>query len=368
MKFNVGDRVRFLNDVGGGRITRIERNLVYVMGQDGFELPVSDSEIIAISTASDTSLQNQTEKIDNPYDKQFLTKGDIGLDEMRLEEEEEEDTDLASINFVEIPNDPKDENGNLLGLFFGFIPNNQGDKTNSGQQLYLINDSPYRVLYTLSKWEEDALIPLRAGFLYPDTKEFVISLKKEEINLGITLNLQCLFFKNKSFTPQQPEYFDYKLNPTKFYRTGSFTDNVFFDVEAMIVSVVDSKKEAILESITHKAVEESIAKKDMQEPTLLKKKLPPPIEEVDLHIGELVSNAKELKPAEILEIQMARFKVTLEGALKAKAKKIVFIHGVGNGKLKHELRKELDSNYPKLRYQDASFREYGYGATMVFIP
>jgi dsDNA-specific endonuclease/ATPase MutS2 len=50
-----------------------------------------------------------------------------------------------------------------------------------------------------------------------------------------------------------------------------------------------------------------------------------------------------------------------------KSKKIVFIHGVGNGKLKHELRRILDAEYKNLRYQDASFKEYGFGATMVLL-
>ncbi|MFP4019887.1 MAG: Smr/MutS family protein [Bacteroidales bacterium] len=46
---------------------------------------------------------------------------------------------------------------------------------------------------------------------------------------------------------------------------------------------------------------------------------------------------------------------------------MVFIHGVGNGRLRYELRKSLDKDYPDLDYQDASFQEYGYGATLVFL-
>ena len=68
-----------------------------------------------------------------------------------------------------------------------------------------------------------------------------------------------------------------------------------------------------------------------------------------------------------MDIQISRFTIALDGAIRGKTKKIVFIHGVGNGKLKYEIRKTLDSKYPKLRYQDASFKEYGYGATMVML-
>jgi dsDNA-specific endonuclease/ATPase MutS2 len=91
------------------------------------------------------------------------------------------------------------------------------------------------------------------------------------------------------------------------------------------------------------------------------------VEEVDLHIHELVDNPNDYTPGQMIEIQLARFKVALEGGIKGKTRKMVFIHGVGNGRLKHEIRKELEKNYSKYRYQDASFREYGFGATMVFL-
>ena len=36
----VGDIVRFLNAVGGGKVTKIEGNIAYVEEPDGFETPV----------------------------------------------------------------------------------------------------------------------------------------------------------------------------------------------------------------------------------------------------------------------------------------------------------------------------------------
>ena len=57
----------------------------------------------------------------------------------------------------------------------------------------------------------------------------------------------------------------------------------------------------------------------------------------------------------------------MEANTKNKGRRIVFIHGVGNGTLKTELRKQLERKYKGINYQDASFREYGYGATMVII-
>ena len=43
---HIGDEVRFLDSVGGGRITRIDaiRKLVYVEDADGFEIPTPISQ------------------------------------------------------------------------------------------------------------------------------------------------------------------------------------------------------------------------------------------------------------------------------------------------------------------------------------
>lgn len=47
--------------------------------------------------------------------------------------------------------------------------------------------------------------------------------------------------------------------------------------------------------------------------------------------------------------------------------KIVFIHGKGEGVLRKEIEKQLKTKYRQHYFQDASFREYGFGATMVTI-
>ena len=46
---NIGDKVRFLNDVGGGKITAIRPGgIVLVEDEDGFEMPILQSEVVVI--------------------------------------------------------------------------------------------------------------------------------------------------------------------------------------------------------------------------------------------------------------------------------------------------------------------------------
>ena len=53
--------------------------------------------------------------------------------------------------------------------------------------------------------------------------------------------------------------------------------------------------------------------------------------------------------------------------LRHPGQKIVFIHGNGDGVLRRALLKELNYRYKGHDVADASFREYGFGATMVTI-
>lgn len=47
--------------------------------------------------------------------------------------------------------------------------------------------------------------------------------------------------------------------------------------------------------------------------------------------------------------------------------KIVFIHGKGEGVLRKAVLDELKRKYKNCEAQDASFREYGFGATLVTV-
>ncbi|MFO8000219.1 MAG: DUF2027 domain-containing protein, partial [Marinilabilia sp.] len=52
-----GDKVRFLNDVGGGVVTRVEGKTIYVEDEIGFEVPMPVSEIVVVEKMEDASTE-----------------------------------------------------------------------------------------------------------------------------------------------------------------------------------------------------------------------------------------------------------------------------------------------------------------------
>lgn len=88
--------------------------------------------------------------------------------------------------------------------------------------------------------------------------------------------------------------------------------------------------------------------------------------EIDLHIHELVDKPKTLNNTEMIEIQVHRLERFIQSCIDQSVSKFVIIHGVGQGVLRTEIRKVLES-HGNIEYRDADFREYGAGATQAII-
>lgn len=86
--------------------------------------------------------------------------------------------------------------------------------------------------------------------------------------------------------------------------------------------------------------------------------------EIDLHIESLLESHVGMSNAEILTLQLKELKNFYKRAIDKHIRKLVIIHGVGEGVLKDEVRLFL-SKKEGIDYYDADFREYGKGATAV---
>lgn len=87
--------------------------------------------------------------------------------------------------------------------------------------------------------------------------------------------------------------------------------------------------------------------------------------EVDLHIYELIDDLRGISNGDMLRIQLGHFRKKMAEARKKGIEKIVFIHGVGEGVLRSEIRHALLRYEEVVEVLDASYEKYGAGATEV---
>jgi len=102
----------------------------------------------------------------------------------------------------------------------------------------------------------------------------------------------------------------------------------------------------------------------VQEKTGAKK--PMDVWEIDLHIESLLDSHLGMSNAAILSTQLNEFKNFFKRAKSNHIRKIIAIHGVGEGVLKDEIRLFLTKK-DGVEFYDADFREYGKGATAIEI-
>ena len=154
------------------------------------------------------------------------------------------------------------------------------------------------------------------------------------------------------------------FNAVKLSKSSSYLDTPLLSFPAHLMPLHQDTMELAIKQLKDQKKVES--KHQNPKSHLKSPKKDSNIIEVDLHIEALLDDISGLSKKEMLDHQTKVFEDTIAEYKDQKGKRIVFIHGVGNGRLKPDLRKTLERKY-KMDYQDASFREYGYGATMVIV-
>jgi len=336
MAVKAGDIVRFLNTTGGGIVTRKDGQLVYVEDEDGFEIPIMVNEVVVIEQKNEKQKQEQPEKDLVPED------------DYKYEETGDDD-------------DPC--------FYVAILAGEESGSESGSVRIAIVNDTNYFAQYVIADvLNDDESSVLFVGTIEPNTKlplDKKSLLQLDDKKWRIQLNF---YKRDKAFKYLPSVCTELKLKASRFLKENSFMVNDYFHESAVLLPVIKKEFDKKLEQLTDQQINQVIQEKEKKPVRkTYAKRNEPGILEVDLHIHELVDSVKGLSNSEMLEIQMNRFKHVMEENKQNRGRKLVFIHGVGNGTLKTEIRKTLDRQYKKHNYQDASFQEYGYGATMVII-
>lgn len=89
--------------------------------------------------------------------------------------------------------------------------------------------------------------------------------------------------------------------------------------------------------------------------------------EFDLHLEALFPKHAPSRNQESLNIQLEYAARVIQKATDVRVRNLVFIHGMGQGILREELRNMLSQRFPNVEYFDGDYMRYGQGATEVII-
>lgn len=382
-KVKIGDTVRYLNAAGGGIVRRIEGKVAWVEGEDGFELPTPLVECIPVEEG-DSFIPGYKKPSPPKHEEPQKRNSSQQKEESSFQEKE---PTIAQKPATPMPHllTPEREGGNELSIYLAWLPVEANQFGSTPLECYLINDSNYMLHYQLWAGDGSEMYRLIAeGELERDTKLFIEELPVDQIYTREKLRLSYIPFKReRSFVAKPAQTILVGLNMLRLIKKHAYQPNDFFDEDALVVPIVEKDSPCGKNKLTKEelqAVAEEMAEpnkdaiqegnrrgnRPAREPRRGKRQLDPPLE-VDLHMHHLVETTAGLTPTDMLQMQLTEFRTVMNDVIHNKGQRVVFIHGKGDGVLRKAILDELKAKFPKVYVQDASFKEYGFGATMVTI-
>ena len=368
----IGDKVRYLNAVGGGIVKSFKnKDIVWVEEEDGFETPALLRECIVVEADNKkpVKVNNNTFTADSVFVNDVDVKVIAGQarNDKNIQACNDNSVKEEKYEIVELPGKEK------LNIFLAYLPLDIKMIGKCPYEVFLINDSNYYLFFNYMNRQNNAWNSRFTGIIEPNTRLFIEEFTKDQLNDLEKICIQFIAFKkDKPYSLKNAYSIELRIDGVKFYKLHCFRENDFFEDDALIYPVVVNdvaERELLIsasdlqEVMTQKVKAES----SYRRPAPIKKERIQPIIEVDLHINQLLDSSAGMSNTEIITVQLAKFNKTLEENKNKKGQKIVFIHGKGEGVLRNAILSELKLKYKSFTVQDASFKEYGFGATMVTI-
>ena len=359
----IGDKVRFLSEVGGGVVTGFQgKDMVLVEDADGFDIPMPIKECVVI----DTDDYNMKRKPVAPAPKQEVVSAKAKGASVKVRQDEEEDERPITYRPAER------KGGDILNVMLAFVPQDLKAISATAFDSYLINDSNFTLYFTYLTAEGSNWRVRSHGTVEPNTKFYIEEFEKSALNELERVAVQFIAFKdNKSFLFKPAVSVELRIDTVKFYKLHTFRESIFFEEPSLIYDIVRDDVPVKQVFVSAEDIKDALLQKKEPEPQMAKqpqpKKVKSEIVEIDLHAHELLDTTAGMSNSEILNYQLDVFRKTLEEYKNKKGQKIVFIHGKGDGVLRKSILQELKYKYKNYESQDASFREYGFGATLVII-
>ena len=405
----IGDQVRFLNEVGGGKITGFQgKNIVLIEDEDGFDIPMLRSQVVVIETNANNF------EIKRPTPNPSRNGGEKAGAQLSSSDE------VLPITGERRGGLPPQERkgGDLLNVCLAFVPENTRELTDTRFEAYIVNDSNYYISVVFANNQGAAWHLHWQGTIEPNTKQLVEIFDRSVLNDLERLTGQTIAWKqDKPFMLKPAVAVELRLDTVKFYKLHVFQPSPFFREPALVYDIVRDDRpikqvfveaEEVLDAIREPEPAEPIevapppivprtreeerealkaAKRALKEELKIQREreqakreernsrvskpnqIPAKDEilEIDLHINALLDHTEGLSPSVLLNTQLTEFRIMMDRNIKKKGQRIVFIHGKGDGVLREAIIKELQHRYRSCTYEDASFQKYGYGGTMVTI-
>ncbi len=387
MKFNIGDRVRFLSTSGGGIVSKIlSPSKVNVTIDDGFDIPTSTSDLVKIEAtqgAASRFFEEDRRKINQPskpgLKAESTQKPGKGKDSHIVDASQADttrETEMALNDDRILPLAAGYRRAaNPPGVYLAFVPQDQRWLITGNVDVMLVNFTDHDVLYSwFIRTLKGGWRGVDYGSVPPLAMVHVESVQRDRISLWGDGIVQLMIHPDKPKEIFNPANVEYKVPSVKLLHEDTFRDYHFVEGRSFVYELVSLESLSLMrkagepvEKYTAPVEPEPVKAKPAEAESYITRHRTAAREAiVDLHIESMVEDHKELDPTEMLSLQLSYFVKCLDSAIADNYYKVTFIHGIGAGVLRNAIRERL-REYSQVYFQPAPANRFGTGAIDVMI-
>jgi hypothetical protein len=335
MKFQIGDTVLVLHSNEEGEVVDIINNKMVMVDVRGVKFPA------------------YIDQLDFPYFKRFTEKKIIPKQKKYIDEL------------------PKDKKANATktpdGVWLSFLPisgtDEFGDDVVETLKIHLINhsNSGLKFFYRVS---------------YLRGEDFEL---QNEVFSFKDFYLHDIAFENLNDSPVFE--FEFSLISPDKKKADYFETNLKLKAKQVFAKIEEIRKKGeatfsykLFDEYPDKIEEEKLEIQNKLSPhfkiyeaSKVRQNLPPARSVVDLHIEKLTDEWNRMSNFEMLTLQLKEFEKYYDLAVAHRLPSIIFIHGLGSGKLRDELHELLRLKKEVKTFVNQYHPLYGYGATEVYL-
>ena len=230
----IGDKVRFLSEVGGGRVAGFQgKDIVLVEDEDGFQVPMRTADVVVIGEENYETSHMVEVKSEKGKVKREVT-------------EEEPETEPADKPLTFKAKPEERSGGDKLSVYLAFVPIDIKELSDTRFESYIVNDCNYYLRYVYMTAENNSWYVHSTGEIEPNTKMFIEEFGRDQLNQLEHSCIQLLAYKREKHFLRKPVV-DALVNidPVKFYKLHVFADNAYFEQPALIYPVIENDRQFV---------------------------------------------------------------------------------------------------------------------------
>jgi len=207
------------------------KDIVLVEDEDGFQVPMRTADVVVIG--------------DEDYDTGHMVEVKQRKTVETVADEEPETEPADKPLTFKAPVEER-RGGDKLSAYLAFVPIDLKELTDTRFESYLVNDCNYYLRYVYMTAEGTSWQVRSTGEVEPNTKLFLEEFGRDQLNELEHSCIQLLAYKRDKYFLRKPVVDALiTIDPVKFYKLHTFSENDFFEQPALIYTIIENDRQFV---------------------------------------------------------------------------------------------------------------------------